>query len=132
MATSGCGCWAISSEMDKDFRTFYLLTSSAYASLAGDVFAFRQPIEADMISDFAWGTASAQPVTLSFLVQCSLSGTFSGVIANAASGPTRSYPFTFSIPTAGLWTKIAVSIPGDTSGSWTLSGNGVGALAPVF
>src|SRR4029077_15774093 len=38
-------------------------SSSAYSSAAGDGFAFYQSIEADMVSDFAWGTASAQPVT---------------------------------------------------------------------
>ena len=27
---------------------------------------FIRAIEADMVSDFAWGTANAQPVTLSF------------------------------------------------------------------
>ena len=27
---------------------------------------------------------------------------------------TRSYPFTFSIPAANTWTKIVVTIPGDT------------------
>ena len=41
-------------------------SSSAYASLTGDYFAFVQKIEADMVSDFAWGTASAKSVTLSF------------------------------------------------------------------
>ena len=49
-------------------------SSSAYAPLAGDTFYFAQPIEADAISDFWWGTASAQPVTLSFWVASNLSG----------------------------------------------------------
>ena len=102
-------------------------SSSAYTVAAGDTFNFRQPIEADLIVDFAWGTANAQPVTLSFLAQSSLTGAFGGALANNSSSATRSYPFTFSIPVASTWTKIAITIPGDTAGTWNLQGNGVGA-----
>ena len=104
-------------------------STSAYAVVAADVFAFLQVIEADMVSDFAWGTAQAQPVTLSFWVQSTLTGTFSGSIRNAAD--TRSYPFTFSIPVASTPTKISITIPGDTGGTWVMSGNN-GALNVVF
>jgi hypothetical protein len=97
-------------------------SSSAYAALATDTFYFDQHVEADMISDFAWGIGGAQPVTLSFWAYSSLTGTFSGALVNWAS--TRSYPFTYSIPTANGWTKIAVTIPGDTTGTWVMSGNG--------
>ena len=103
---------------------FAFTSSSAYASLAADNFNLNQPIEADFVSDFAWGTPSAQPVTLSFLVFSSLTGTFSGSLCN--NGATRSYPFTFPIPTANTWTKIVITIPGDTGGTWLMSGNGVG------
>ena len=33
------------------------------------LFSFSQPIEADMVTDFAWGTPNAQPVTLVVLGQ---------------------------------------------------------------
>lgn len=97
-------------------------SSSAYTSLAADQFYFQQPIEADLVTDFCWGQA-AQSVTLSFWTQSSLTGTFSGAIQNQPSPPTRSYPFTFSIPTAGAWTRIVVTIPGDTAGTWVMYGN---------
>ena len=100
-------------------------SSSAYVSLAVDYFEFMQSIEADQISDFQWGTSNAQAVTLSFWAYSSLTGTFSGAIANYPQ--TRSYPFTFSLPTANTWTKIAITIPGDTAGTWVMSGNGGGA-----
>jgi hypothetical protein len=99
-----------------------LTSSSAYASLVTDTFYFDQHIEADMISDFAWGTVATQPVTLSFWAYSSLTGTFSGALVNWAA--TRSYPFTYSIPTANTFTRIAVTIPGDTTGTWVMSGNG--------
>ncbi len=95
--------------------------TTVYTPAAGDTFIHFQIIEADMVSDFAWGTASAQPVTLSFLVNSNLTGTFSGAIQNMAGN--RSYPFTYSIPAASVWTKIVVTIPGDTAGTWVMSGN---------
>ena len=96
---------------------------SAYAPAAGEGFFFAQPIEADMINDFLWGSASAQPVTLSFLAASSLPGTFGGALTNAAQ--TRSYPFTFNLPTANTWTKFAVTIPGDTAGTWVFGSNAI-------
>jgi hypothetical protein len=95
-------------------------SSSAYTPLAADYFGFQQRIEADMVSDFCWGTANAQPVTLSFLVFSTLTGTFGGSIRNDAG--TRSYPFTFNIPAASTWTPIVITIPGDTAGTWVMSG----------
>jgi hypothetical protein len=104
---------------------FNLTTSSAYTAAATETFTFQQKIEADMISDFAWGTAKAQPVTLSFWALSSvLTGTFSGSISNDTGA--RVYPFTYSIPTAGVWTNIVVTIPGDAAGTWVLSGNATG------
>ena len=96
-------------------------SNSAYTPLATDYFQFVQIVEADMVSDFAWGTPNAQPVTLSFWVNSSLTGTFSGVIGN--DNGTRSYPFSYSISVASTWTKVAVTIPGDTGGTWVMSGN---------
>ena len=101
---------------------FGFVSSTAYASLVADYFFLNQNVEADFVSDFAWGTASAQPITLQFWAWSSLTGTFSGAIANAAN--TRCYAFTYSIPVTNTWTKIVLTIPGDTGGTWALSGNG--------
>jgi hypothetical protein len=91
-------------------------SSSAYTLLAGDGFTFLQGIEGFNFADLGFGTASAQTVTLSFVVYSSLTGTFGGTLQNFAQ--SRSYPFTYSIPTANTWTSISVTIPGDTSGTW--------------
>lgn len=107
----------------------YILTftsSSAFASAATDNFMFEHRIEADMISDFAFGTAGAQSVTLSFLANSNQTGTFSGALCNDTGA--RSYPFSFSLPTANTWTKIALTIPGDTAGTWVMSGNAASML----
>jgi hypothetical protein len=102
---------------------------SAYTPLTADLFYFYQSIEADMISDFAWGSASAQPVTLSFWAYSSKTGSFSGAITNYAG--TRSYPFSYSLPTASTWTKLTVTIPGDTAGTWVMKGN-AGSVVVYF
>jgi hypothetical protein len=102
-----------------------MTSSSAYSVAAGDVFTIIQKIEGANVSDLGWGTANAQPVTLSFIVNSSLTGTFGGSIMNASLN--RSYPFTFSISTASTATSISVTIPGDTTGTWG-TGSGTGIL----
>ena len=101
------------------------VSSGAYTPAAADNFSFFQAIEADMVTDLLWGTANAQPITLSFLVSSSLTGQFGGVIANAKTG-TRVYPFSFNLPVASTWTKISITIPGDVAAGWTMNGNGLG------
>jgi hypothetical protein len=76
----------------------------------------QQRIEGTNISDLAWGTAGASPVTLSFWVRSSLTGTFGGSIQNSASN--RSYPFSYTISAANTWEQKSVTISGDTSGTW--------------
>ena len=96
---------------------------SAYSITSGDAFAIQHLIEGYNISDLGFGTANARTVTLSFQVYSSLTGTFGGSLSNSAFN--RSYPFTYSIPTANTWTTISVTIAGDTSGTW-LTTNGLG------
>ena len=97
---------------------------SAYSVLAADFYLLRQNIEGFNFADLAWGTANASTVTLSFRVYSSLTGTFGGSLQNSAN--TRSYPFSYSIPTANTWTTVSVSIVGDTSGTWIGATNGIG------
>jgi hypothetical protein len=105
--------------------TYYLgaTSSSAYSITASDLFYVSQFIEGYNSADLAWGTANASSVTLSFKVYSSLTGTFGGSLQNSANA--RSYPFTYSIPTANTWTTISVTVAGDTSGTW-LTTNGIG------
>lgn len=90
---------------------------------ASDYFGLVQKIEAFNVADLGWGTSNAKTVTLSFKVYSSLTGTFGGSLTN--SGSTRSYPFTYSIPTANTWTTVSIVIAGDISGTW-LTTNGIG------
>ena len=101
-------------------------SSSAYSVLTGDTFFQYQAIEGFNVADLGWGTANAQTITLSFWVRSSLTGTFGGALINSSA--TRSYPFSYSIPSANTWTQISVTIAGDTSGTWVGATNGIGLL----
>jgi hypothetical protein len=91
-------------------------SSSAYSIISSDYFDITQPIEGFNIADLAWGTANAQPVTVSFWVRSSLTGTFGGSVTN--SGYNRSYPFPYTISAANTWEYKTITIPGDTTGTW--------------
>ena len=97
---------------------------SAYSIAAGDIFTVSQRIEGYNIADLAYGTASAKTVTISAWVYSSLTGTFGGSLLSFVGG--RSYPFTFSIPSANTWTQISVTIPGDTTTALNSTSNGIG------
>jgi hypothetical protein len=91
-------------------------SSSAYTVGATDFFTLAQNIEGFNVADLNWGTANAQTVTLSFWVRSSLTGTFGGVIQNGSG--SRYYPFSYTISSANTWTKISITIAGDTTGTW--------------
>jgi hypothetical protein len=102
-------------------------SSSAYSITSSDIFRILQYVEGFNTADLGWGTASASPVTLSFWVRSSLTGTFGGSFQN--SGDTRSYPFTYTISSANTWEQKSVTIAGDTSGTWlTTNGRGIAVI----
>jgi hypothetical protein len=99
-------------------------TTTADASLGdGQYTSIRQKIEGLNVADLAWGTASASPITLSFWVRSSLTGTFGGVLKNSAQN--RSYTYTYTILVANTWEQKSITIAGDTTGTW-LTNNGAG------
>ena len=98
--------------------------TTADASLgAGQIYALQQLIEGYNVSDLGWGTANASPVTLSFWVRSSVTGTFSGSFRNSAAN--RSYPFTYTISSANTFEYKTITIDGDTTGTW-LTDNSTG------
>jgi hypothetical protein len=97
---------------------------SSYSVGASDNFQLQYRIEGYNFADMRWGTANARPVTLSFWVRSSLTGTFGGAVTNADGN--RSYPFTYTINSANTWEYETITIPGDTSGTWnTTNGRGL-------
>ena len=89
---------------------------SAYSVLSGDYFSIRQGIEGFNIADLGWGAAGASPVTLSFWVRSSLTGTFGGSLTNNTFA--YSYPFTYTISVANTWEYKTITVAGPTAGTW--------------
>lgn len=94
-----------------------VVSLSAYSVTSTDYFVLNQRIEGLNVADLGWGTSNAAAVTVSFRVYSSLTGTFGGAIRNSSSN--RSYPFTYTVSSANTWTTISITIPGDTSGTWS-------------
>jgi hypothetical protein len=74
-------------------------------------------LEGYSVADLGFGTADAKTVTVSFWVNCSVTGNFGGALLN--SDRNRTYPFTYTVSSANTWEQKTVTIPGDTSGTWT-------------
>jgi len=102
-----------------------ITSSSAYSVSSSDFFSLVQAIEGYNFADFAFGTTSAKPVTISFWVKSSLTGTFGGTVINNARN--RQYLFTYTINQANTWEYETITIPGDNTGTW-LKDNGQGFL----
>lgn len=94
--------------------------ASAFSPGAGDIFLLRQPVEGLNIRDFQWGTAAAKSVSLQIQVSASLTGTYSLYFANSALN--RAYVTTVTVTAANTPQNFPITIPGDTSGSWPISG----------
>jgi hypothetical protein len=106
------------------FTNYVGITVDASANVtigAADLFQLYQPIEGFNVSDLAWGTASASPLTLSFWVRSSLTGTFSGSLYNAGS-----FPFTYVINVANTWEYKTVSVSANTAFAIANSTTGTG------
>ena len=102
----------------------WTVTGTAASLGSTDSAFFQQKIEGFNTSDLVFGTASAQPVAVSFWVKSSVTGTFGGSLANSAYN--RGYAFSFVISAANTWEFKTVTIPGDTTGTWIGATNGIG------
>ena len=89
---------------------------------SGDYYTFGQLIEGFNTADLAWGTASAQSITLSFWINSSVTGTYSASVYNWAGSNT--YPATFTVNAANTWEQKIITIPGATAGTWATNNLG--------
>lgn len=100
-------------------KSLKVTTATADASLsASQRVILLHRFEGFNTADFAWGTASAKSVTLSFWVKSTLTGSFGAAIQNA--DVNRAYPFSYTINAANTWEYKTVTIPGDTTGTWAV------------
>jgi hypothetical protein len=96
--------------------------AAAHVPAAADAFGFHHTIEGFNCNDLFWGTPQARPITLSFFCNVNGGGTFGGALRNFDG--SRSCPFQFTDPGAGVWTKIVITLPGDQGGVWHTDNTG--------
>lgn len=113
------------------FRRALLITTTTGGTLSGnDYKLIGQTIEGSNYADLYYGTSSAKTATLSFWVFTSVTGNYTVNLSNANTF-NRSYSAVYNIPSANTWTKITLTIPGDTTGTW-VSDSSAGGLRILF
>ena len=120
LGTSSAGVYSIQQSTDAPASFYnsmlFTVTTTDSSLSASDRYTFLTPLEGYSIDDFNFGTADAVSITVSFWVKSSVTGAFSGSIANGDS--SRSYAFSYSVTSANTWEQKYVTILGDTSGTW--------------
>tara|TARA_R110000787_G_scaffold285542_1_gene401528 strand:- start:204 stop:1298 length:1095 start_codon:yes stop_codon:yes gene_type:complete len=91
---------------------------------ANDYYMLTHNFEYNQTRSLEFGTSSAKQVTLSFYVRSNLTGTFSGALESGDGG--RHYVFEYTINSANTFERKSITIPGDTSGTWTGTFNATG------
>jgi len=125
--TNGAGVYSVqrSTTAPAGFTNSLLCTVTTIdSSVSGtDYYMLQHKVEGFNSADFAWGSASAASVTLSFWVRSSITGTYSVKLGNSASD--RFYIATYTISAANTWEQKTITLVGDTSGTW-LTDNSTG------
>ena len=83
---------------------------------AGDYLGLQQYIEGWRCVRLGWGTANAQPLTISFWSAHHRTGIYSGAVRNKANN--RTYTFAYTQAAADVPQYNTITIPGDTTGTW--------------
>ena len=101
----------------KGFRKAYRIQNGNQTSGAGatDFIRIEYRIEAQDIRNSGWDyTNSNSKISLQFWIRSSVSQNFYFIV-NSIDGTARSYPMETGSLSAGTWTKITKTIPGDSS-----------------
>lgn len=100
--------------------------TTADTSMAADQYlTVDQMIEGQNLTHLHWGSSSAKPITVSFWVKSTLTGTYCYSIRNNAQD--RSYVEDFTVNAANTWEKKTFTIQGEQTGTW-LTTNGIGQI----
>src|SRR5262252_1486151 len=97
--------------------------------VAGTAASFQLPVEANDLVDTAFGTSSAQSLSLSIWLRTNPAGVFSVSLRNAATN--RSYVFTVNVSSALIWQNFTQIVPGDTTGTWIEGTNAIGMYLDI-
>ena len=98
-------------------------TGSDPSIASTDRYTLEYKVEGYDAQHLAFGTASAEEITLSFWVRSTLTGTYSVGFQNENSN--RTYATTYSVSVANTWEQKTITLTGDTTGTWDTE-NGIG------
>ena len=105
---------------DNFLRVTVATTDSSVAS--SDMQVLKQVIEGNVAAFTDAGTSDAKPLTLSFYVRSSVTGTFSATLYTNFSSPNAvSYPAEYTISSANTWEQKTVTFPAFTTSSSLVS-----------
>lgn len=105
-------------------KAMQIACTGADSSVSGNEnLHFFQNIEGYYITQLAWGTPAAKPVTLSFWVKTNLTGIYCVGIENNSTN--RSCIKEYTITSANKWQKVVLTFPGCPDGTWEAT-NGTG------
>ena len=120
---SSLGTWTNSQSTDvptgQGFANSFKLdcTTADAAPAAGDLLIFNQKFEGQNLQYLKKGTANALPLTLSFWVKSTKTGTFIAELYD--SNNTRSISKSYTVSVTNTWEYKTITFPGDTTGTLT-------------
>jgi len=122
--TSGATCThEQSTDAPAPFKNSVKYTAGGTSCTAAQVAGIAQRMEGTSTTSVGLGTSAAQPVTLSFYVKSSVTGTYAVSIRN--NDTDQSFINTYTISSANTWEYKTVTFDARTSGTW-LTTTGIG------
>jgi hypothetical protein len=113
--------WFGSNALPGHKNALLITVGTAQGSIgANDQAVITTAIEGYRIARLSFGYAAASPMTVAFMINVAVGGTYSGSIRNGDG--TRSYPFSFTLASS-VFTYVTVTIPGDVAGAWVTNNN---------
>jgi hypothetical protein len=114
---------AQSTDVPAGFTYSTAITVGTASSASGAYSYIIQQIEGYNVADLDFGLSTAKPVTLSFWVKSSVTGTYGITFRN--TNAARFLTSTYTINSANTWEQKTITIAGDITGTW-LKTNGSG------
>ena len=113
-------------------RALKVYRNSAVAAASGSEYALiSQTIEAQNLQHLKYGTADAQPITISFWVKSTATGTYALNLYANDTGSVRTATKNYTIDAANTWEHKSVTFEGDPSGQIN-NDNGAGLWIQWF
>lgn len=92
-----------------------IVTNGSQPSGTSDRHQFYYQAEASDIGSFCWGTSDAKPITLSFWVRSSVTGTFGVKLDRNTTSDTQYYNTSYVINSADTWEHKTITVQGVTT-----------------